>query len=271
MGVNNQGTVVGQVGVTWPDRAVIWDRAGGVTDLGTLPGGTSSTPNAINAQGVVVGYASTGGLVQPVRWDAPGRITALSLLPGGTGGSALRISDDGSRVIGNAFLPGNEVRPVFWDAEGKVAELERLPGGTTHQMIGLTDSGYVAGYVLTSGQPNRAVRWDVAGKITMLPSLGVDGFTVVVGITADGTAVGSSAPGRDAQSHVVRWSLDGALVDLGFGHRGQGGQDRCHCWLPVRRTRSAAASGPLGDRRHGGRPREPEWSREFDDRDQQRG
>src|SRR5262249_45459321 len=62
--VNDSGQVVGTSGAGFvssgpASRAFLWTQADGMRDLGTLPGGTSSTALAVNANGVVVGKSDT--------------------------------------------------------------------------------------------------------------------------------------------------------------------------------------------------------------------
>ena len=58
--VNNAGVIVGDSDTaTNETHAFSWTAAGGMHDLGTLPGGTFSTAVAVNASGQVAGYGDT--------------------------------------------------------------------------------------------------------------------------------------------------------------------------------------------------------------------
>ena len=92
-GLNNADQVIGE---TWlPDapyiyqprvHAFLWEM-GKMQDLGTLPGGYVSYPNAINSKGQIVGYSDSknghlGG--RPILWEH-GQIKDLAqLIPSGT-------------------------------------------------------------------------------------------------------------------------------------------------------------------------------------------
>jgi probable HAF family extracellular repeat protein len=86
--INNLGQIVGQV--TYDNvhggmqHAVLWPHLlkGGVQDLGTLPGTTTSTAYAINASGVVTGSANIKGAF---TWTPTGGMQSLNeLVPGNT-------------------------------------------------------------------------------------------------------------------------------------------------------------------------------------------
>jgi hypothetical protein len=80
----------------------------GITDLGALPGGTSSCGQQINAHGDVAGYASTGGIdpitgipeIEAVLWR-DGKIIDLGNL-GGNNSYAAAINEH-NQVAGNAY------------------------------------------------------------------------------------------------------------------------------------------------------------------------
>jgi probable HAF family extracellular repeat protein len=92
-------------------RAFRWTAAGGMQDLGTLPGGYGSLAYGVSANGaVVVGVAwNAAGDWHAFRWTATGgmedlNITYASLL---TNGSYLRwataISPDGRYIVGRGY------------------------------------------------------------------------------------------------------------------------------------------------------------------------
>ena len=75
-----------------------------ITDLGTLPGSTSSIATAINNSGQVVGNSGDHAFL----WQN-GVMTDLGTLPGSTSSTATAINNSG-QVVGNS---GNHA--FFWD------------------------------------------------------------------------------------------------------------------------------------------------------------
>jgi len=97
---NVDGSVI--VGtMTSPAHAFRWTAAGGLQDLGTLPGTSASDALGVSADGaVVVGRATTAQGSVPWTWDAVGGMRSLGAFDGATSGSANAISRDGTVVVG---------------------------------------------------------------------------------------------------------------------------------------------------------------------------
>jgi len=131
-GISSDGAVV--VGSTWfsQGRAFRWDAAGGMIDLGDLPGHADSlVARHASADGsVVVGWAAgvpltTGGRIPHAafRWDAQHGMTSLGFLEGGDVSKAQDVSADGSVVVGEGEI--DNVRVAFiWDAEHGMRRLD---------------------------------------------------------------------------------------------------------------------------------------------------
>src|SRR5580704_7045709 len=72
-----------------------------ITDIGTLPGGTSSVATAINASGEVAGYSDTDGnndRDHAFTWTASGGLHDLGTLPGDVFSHAEAINSAGDVV-----------------------------------------------------------------------------------------------------------------------------------------------------------------------------
>jgi hypothetical protein len=103
--LNEIGTAVGWLekynaqGVDQGTRAVIWNPAGQVTELGLLPGATSSKAFDINNSGVAVGSIATPSSTAAVYWANTGTAVDLNTLifpiTGWRLEQALAISDTG--------------------------------------------------------------------------------------------------------------------------------------------------------------------------------
>lgn len=136
--IGNDGTVIARKNTAGCCDGVRWDRDGKITDLGTLPNGTSSTPFAVNNHGTIVGIAlQTGVWSRAVMWDRNGRAIDLGVAPGDKASSATNIADDGT-ILGSG---GNDTEPpTQWsggsaidDAEprNRWARWRRVPIGTS--------------------------------------------------------------------------------------------------------------------------------------------
>jgi probable HAF family extracellular repeat protein len=134
--VNNNGQVVGDSGTFFagpylppgatavPVHAFLWTQAGGMVDLGTLPGAATSVARGINDQGQVVG--TSGG--RPFLWSQATGMTELGLLPGDKGGVATAINNQG-QVVGSSYSDTRS-HAVLWggDTTAPTAQLRVLRG-----------------------------------------------------------------------------------------------------------------------------------------------
>jgi probable HAF family extracellular repeat protein len=110
LGVSADGSVVVGVnnvdGLSGNSRAFRWTAAGGMQDLGVLPGGYESIARSVSADGsVVVGefyVDSSYGESRAFRWTAAGGMQELSTLPGLTSSEASGVSADGLVVVGRS-------------------------------------------------------------------------------------------------------------------------------------------------------------------------
>lgn len=252
--VNNGGTVVGGADTGRPDpyppsffspdghilHAFKWNN-GALTDLGTLPGGYSSTAYWVNERGLIMG-GSQNGLIDPITglpeaiavlWEKDGEIIDLGTLGGSFSfGNAM---NNRGQVIGLALntVPdqysmvglGTETHAFIWQ-NGHMEDLGTL-GGPDSWAAAVNERGQVAGWAFTNSTPNPVTNiptqdpflWQ-DGEMIDLGTLG--GTEGVVGslapggraINSRGQVVGTSNLAGDLTHHPFLWNK-GSLIDLG--------------------------------------------------------
>jgi probable HAF family extracellular repeat protein len=251
--LNNRGTVVGDADTSTPDpfapnclspscfvsHGFKWEH-GIKTDLGTLPGGSSSDVNFVSERGQITGR-SQNGLIDPltsgipetvaVLWQANGEIINLGTL-GGNQGLAVGVNNSG-QVVGMStntipdafsfFDPrfSTQTRAFLWQ-RGVMRDLGTL-GGPDAFAAYVNERGQVAGSSYTNSTPN-----DTTGIPTVHPFLWENGrmrdlgslggtFSFPNDINSRGQVVGTMNLLGDGSFHPFFWDR-GRLIDLGtFG------------------------------------------------------
>jgi probable HAF family extracellular repeat protein len=144
-------------------RGAIWDRSGGMSELGTL-GRESSSANATNGNGSVVVGGSITANNETHAFLSSGGLMDLGTLPGYRNSGAGGVSASGSFVVGTVFggisvyLPDH---PFIWS--GAMQDLGVPPGGYWAQAHAVSDDGSV---VVGGGGNNigtQALRWTSSG------------------------------------------------------------------------------------------------------------
>ena len=102
----------------------------------------------------------------------------------------------------------------IWRPGPGMQDLGVLPGGTLSIGYGINHDETVVGLVDTPGGV-RAFRWSAATGMVELPAPpGFDAHVYAVAINGAGVATGS-AYSASGESRAVRWTVDGAVEDLG--------------------------------------------------------
>ncbi len=217
-------------------QATVWTASGGITALGDLPGGSTSSgsiANAISADGsVVVGYGTADGRPIPgggstaftreaFRWTAATGLVSLGVLPGShLGTDARAVSADGSVIVGETTNAAGFPEAFRWTAATGIQSLGFLPSCDRSTATGVSaDGSVIVGYCIGTDFISRAFRWTAAGgmvELGALPSGYV--FSRANAISADGQVIvgqlatgGSSSANREA----FRWTQSGGYVVLG--------------------------------------------------------
>src|SRR5438094_977301 len=109
-----------------------------ITDLGVLPGTSSSWAYGINARGQVVGF---GAGFHAFLWDN-GMTTDLGTLPGGSQFSEAWAVNAQGQVVGNTT---DFNRHAFLWQKGVMSDLGTLPGRNESAATGINSRGQVVG------------------------------------------------------------------------------------------------------------------------------
>ena len=243
--INNKGVVAGEADTSTPctylggfvSPAFTWEN-GVLTDLGLLPGGCFSLPNAINSNGMMVGSGDIG-VIDPMtgfpelRADVRRNGQIIDL--GTFGGTNSLANDVNSRaqVVGGAEntdpdpwnfgglvgLPSPTAWHGFvWQA-GTMRDLGTLGGPDSFGLV-VSESGRITGFSFTNSIPSPTTGiptvdpflWD-GGRMIDLGTLGGT-FGVGNGLNNRGQVVGFSDVAGDLANHAFIWER-GVLTDIG--------------------------------------------------------
>ena len=216
--INQDGTVVGSAQTperTW--RAFMYEKASGMTELGTL-GGASSYGMAINRAGHTVGFADTAeGHFHAFLYIKGERMLDLGTL-GGKISYASGINNLG-QVVGTAAMRDGYRHAFLYDEARGMVDLGTL-GGLSSSAAAINDAGAIVGAAQT-----RDRRWHAfvyqAGKMTDLGAIIGPGSSFATDINNAGHVVGTILRGEERQSFVWR---DGKMTI----HRGGKGLHLTH-------------------------------------------
>jgi probable HAF family extracellular repeat protein len=212
--INNNGEVVGAcMDLQGHSRATYWDPHNNYApvDIGTLGGADTSRALGINDSGDVVGvaYFASGGPKQAFIWNAMTRnIVALQGPPGSMSDQVYSIGDNG-QASGHSDLPAGWRACIF--ELGKPGA--DISAGYTSEVVGFSDSGWVAGNensFRTNNVPKAVLGQGTFQEITSLTPGNI--YSSARAINKNGVVVGSYDSGG-FNDHAFLW--DGSLRDLG--------------------------------------------------------
>jgi probable HAF family extracellular repeat protein len=212
-GVSANGSVV----VGWcygaesDGRAFRWTAAGGMEDLGALPGFYDSKAYAVSANGaVVVGEAFYGaGLWIAFRWQN-GVMQDLGTLRGGRFSHAYDVSADGRVVVGQSD-DGRYYHAFRWQ-NGVMQDLGTL-GGSYTAAYGVSADGAVVVGAADSNAGQRAFRWQ-NGVMQDLGTLPGYLHSYARDVSADGSVVVGAADDGAGLHRAFRWTASRGMEDL---------------------------------------------------------
>jgi probable HAF family extracellular repeat protein len=217
-GINQGGTVVGEVSYqNGPTRAAVFSN-GSVQTLGTL-GGQNSTANGINAGGQVVGTADLGGgNYHAFATQAGGGLRDLGTLGTGANSEGLAINDLGA-MTGYSEIDQDGNYRAFLYANGSMQALATL-GGNYAEGTAINNSGMVAGESFLAGDTVSHAFLYANGILLDLGSFGGT-ESDATGINEAGDVVGTA---NDAQGNWHAFLYSGgqfqdlnSLIDASLG------------------------------------------------------
>lgn len=208
--VNNLGAVAGQRGA----QAVYW-KDGTATDLGTLPGDTSSVAYGVNDRSTVVGASIGTALGEPsfqaFRWTPSDGISAMGSL-GGHRSEARDVNVLGV-AVGYAATRAGALHAFRSDPSSPMVDLGTLDGFRNSEALGINGADEVVGVASNNTGDRRAFLW-ASGEMTALPLLAGGNDGVAYDVNDAGQVVGVSNT-SDGSYHAFLWSADGGAQDLG--------------------------------------------------------
>ena len=182
-GINNKGQAIGVSGVCsnvglppngpGGPHAVLWDRNGAPTDLGTLPGAVGNyAASGINDRGEVVGNAKMAdGGIRPFLWTK--QTGMLALTPNSDPVNIIpccgTINNRGEMVGFSCPGPMGNCRAIVWfEADQAPVDLNTLiPAGSAWYLLNtasINDSGEIVGYGTFNGESHAFLAKPVTGS-----------------------------------------------------------------------------------------------------------
>lgn len=225
-------TIVGKASSsTASQTAFRWTAAGGLVDLGDLPGGTvDSYATAVCADGsVIAGHGTSAGQPLPgggstaltnegFRWTAAGGLVGLGSFSGSPYGSDARaVSADGSVIVGAATAANGFPRAFRWTAETGLVDLGLPADAGQAEANGISaDGSIVAGTSYNTTTGSRAIfRWTVADGLTSLGTIAGGTSGNATGISSDGSVIIGYERVSSSIRRAFRWTATEGFILLG--------------------------------------------------------
>jgi probable HAF family extracellular repeat protein len=212
--------VVGSVVSKGIRQAARWSPTTGITVLGSLPGGdTSSGAFGVSFDGnVIVGQASSANGTEAFRWTVASSMVGLGDLPGSGSFSSIGfgVSADGSVVVGHSTRSWPVSRAFRWTAATGITDLGDLLGGANVSSASAVtpDGSVIVGRGL-SAVTQEAFRWTAVTGFVGLGHLPGGSGSQANAVSADGKVVVGMGVNARGDFEAFRWTQGGGMVGLG--------------------------------------------------------
>jgi probable HAF family extracellular repeat protein len=222
-GLNALGQVVG-TSCDSDCHAFLWTKAGGMKDLGTLPGGGSySVAAGVNELMQVAGSSNFSqpfmGNTHAFLWTSTAGMLDLGTLgcPDITGANGINSL---GQIAGTSTIPpcpgGGQYRAFLWSKDSGMQNLGTLPGGSFSLANSINTLGQVVGYsdcsICVGAHP---FIWTSSG-MQDLGTLPGGTFGAAIGINNPGAVVCTSDSALSGgMVHAFLWTARNGMRDLG--------------------------------------------------------
>jgi probable HAF family extracellular repeat protein len=195
---------------------VVWNRAGEIKALPSLPSSLSSSKAlANNNQGDAVGIAEIPPGPRAVLWEKGLVVRDLGALPGDRASEALSINNKGE-IVGSSGNPNEHTLAVLWSPGGTaIRDLGTLQGGTSSRALAISDRSEVVGtshssdghraflWTPTSGMQNLNDLLTSRSGFVLTQAVAINTKGVIVAIGVDEVVTGEKHE-HDLQTRVFR-------------------------------------------------------------------
>ncbi|MFB3827948.1 MAG: hypothetical protein ACE15B_14345 [Bryobacteraceae bacterium] len=173
--INDLAAAVGSsITSTGQTHAFLWTPAGGIRDIGTLPGGTYSEAYAINIAGVAVGRSNLSGSPYMHAFAWRNGTPMWDLGAAAEGASEARGINTWGHVAGAWTAPGGTSKAVLW-VRGYMIDLNLLlPAGSGWELTdarAVNDSLQIAGNGMHNGKAEGFLLKPPAGAALPPPAI----------------------------------------------------------------------------------------------------